>query len=108
MAAVELLSLYHNNDNLLKLEGLTDEETGLFINNATVTAVLKHRRGGEVDGQAWPLAMAYVAASNGNYTGVIDAGINVVIGNRLTAEITVAAPGLDGFFVRHLVVVVRE
>ena len=97
--------LYHRNDNLLELLGLRNEITEEFVDDATVTAVVKDRQGTEIGGQSWPLAMTYVTASEGNYLGVIDAALDVEPSDRVIAEITIAVTGgLEAFFKLPLIV----
>lgn len=39
----------------------------IYVNDATVTVTLYDASGTEVTGQAWPLTLDYIAASNGEY-----------------------------------------
>lgn len=62
---------YVANTNELLLTGLKSELDDTFINNASVTATVLDKDGDEVGGETWPITMAYVAASNGNYRGTL-------------------------------------
>jgi hypothetical protein len=62
--------LYPGNDNVLTLTGLSDLLTGQFQNGAVVTATLYDQFSNPVPG-ASNIVMNYVAASNGNYQGII-------------------------------------
>lgn len=91
--------LYYKNDTLLKITGLKNPINNEFINDATVTAVVKDKFGAEVGGQSWPMTLSYVTSSNGDYQGVIEADIAVNIGDRITIEVTATATGdLEAFF----------
>lgn len=80
---------YYKNDTLLEVSGLSDEATDAYINNATITAVVKDKDGAQVAGQSWPLTLAYVAASDGDYRGVLEDTLAVEIGDSLMAEVTI-------------------
>jgi hypothetical protein len=89
---------YYLNDSLIDLTGLKDDSTGSFVTNATVTAVVK-KAGVNVTGQSWPLTLTYITASDGNYRGILEAALNVSVGDRLTLEVTVdAGSGREAFF----------
>ncbi len=77
-------TLFISNDNLVRLIGLKRASTGAYINNATVTVTLKTLAGVDVSGVAWPLTMAYVAASDGDYFVEIPAA--AVITKNITYE----------------------
>lgn len=63
------LKIYIDNDVILELKGLTDQNDGSFLNNKTVTARVIDESDVEV---VTPQAIAYVAASNGDYKGVVN------------------------------------
>ena len=90
---------YYKNDNLIELTGLKDEATDTFVNDATVTAVMKSAAGAQIAGQSWPLTLSYIGSSDGVYRGILDAAAEVAIGDSVTIEITIAASaGRDAFF----------
>jgi len=90
---------YYKNDTLLELAGLKDEVTEAYINTATVTATVKNAAGTAVTGQAWPLTLSYVTASDGDYRGVLEAALSVAVGDRLTVEVTIdGGSGREAFF----------
>jgi hypothetical protein len=62
--------VYINSDNVIKLAGLADD-TGAYINDATVVVTLVNDSDAEVTGETWPLTMNYVAASNGDYKATL-------------------------------------
>ena len=71
-----------------------DAAAGTYINDATVTATIKTKSGSTVAG---PIAMSYVAASNGLYRGTIADDLAVTLGVSYVAEITAdGGAGLKG------------
>ncbi len=96
MATVQIL--FRNNDHLLTLTGLQDSSDLSFVNDATVTATVKDINGNDVTGIVWPLTLAYVAASNGNYEVVLDKAIVITPGIEYVTEITVVSGSRDAFF----------
>jgi len=65
------MAVFAANTNLLELTGLKDAITGAFINDATVTATVVDEDGVAVSGASWPVTLAYVSASNGDYRAVL-------------------------------------
>ena len=59
-------------DNLFEVTGAQNVLTGDFLNSATVqVTVVDATTETEVNGETWPLTLSYVAASNGDYRGVL-------------------------------------
>lgn len=84
------------NEGCLKVEtgdGCEQIDGFVYINNATVTVTLKDRTGADVAGEAWPLAMNYVAGSSGVYRATLAFGLSLQDCKPFTAEI-VADGGL--------------
>lgn len=71
--------------------GLKDHVTGSFINDATVTGVLKDAAGSTVQS----ITFAYVAASDGNYRGTITAAANLVATYAYELTVTATAGSLQ-------------
>lgn len=91
--------IYDQNDNLVTLSGLRDEQTEEYIADATVGATVKDKYGVAIAGQDWPLVMDYVTGSDGNYQGVLEAALEVDVGEKVTVEVTVdAGNGREAFF----------
>lgn len=90
--------LFPGNDLTLRVNGVRDEVTSDYLNAATVTAVVKKTNGEEVAGQTWPLTLDYVAASNGNYIGNLEAGNTIVKGRTYKVEVTAQYGGFAGFW----------
>jgi hypothetical protein len=63
--------LYKKNEQKIQYIGLKDD-TGAYVNNATMTANMLDLQGNAIT-EITNLNMAYVAASNGNYEGVVAA-----------------------------------
>lgn len=101
--------IYKGNDMVLELRGLASEVTGDYLNYATVAVTLKDASGVEVSGESWPLAMAYVASSNGKYRATLADTLSLTDRARYTATITAdAGAGLKGEWVEDLVCQLRK
>lgn len=82
-------ALLQLSDNLLEVVGAKNAATGAHINSATVTAILVDANSGaQIAGQAWPMTLAYVAGSNGDYRGTVNDDIVVTKGQQVIARIT--------------------
>ena len=89
------------NDQTLDVTGVQNKVSGTYINNAVVTARVKHLNGDDVTGQAWPVTLAYVTSSDGNYRGVLEDGLELIAGKRYSIEIRIdAGSDVIGFFRR--------
>ena len=104
----ECKAIYDKNDNTIKALGLKIESTGVYLDgDDTVTVTLKDLAGTNLTGQSWPLTLAYVAASNGDFTGVLLAALALTSSQEIVAEISVAElGGLVAFW--KLPLIVRE
>lgn len=74
---------------LAEVLGVYDQVAAAYLNGASVTLTLRRTDGVAVTGQTWPLALAYVAASNGDYRGTISAAVAVRRGETLVAEVNI-------------------
>lgn len=87
-------TLYISNDNRIKYIGLKDAD-GNYQNAATVEVTLNDSNGNALSGQTWPLALSYVAGSNGDYQEVLQDTISgLKDGDQLTAVIDITSAGL--------------
>ncbi len=87
MADLKLLTL--TTDNLVSLEGLTDQSSGGgFVNTATVTARVLDKAGVVL---ASGISLPFVSGSNGNYEGTIQDTVLAVQGEMVTIEVTAIA-----------------
>lgn len=81
------MTVFVANTNVIDLTGLKNEITDAFINDAAVTVTIKTVAGVEVAGETWPVSMGYVAASNGNYRGILSDEIELVAKSKYIAHI---------------------
>lgn len=79
---------FHQNDNLLEVLGLKDEAAGSFLNGATVAVTVADLKGNQVSGETWPLVMAFVAGSNGDYRATLKESLGFASGQEYVADIT--------------------
>ena len=91
---MDVQTIFVGNDMLLEVSGLKDDVTGDYLNAATVTVTLKDSAGSNVSGQAWPLTLSYVTASNGVYRATLIDSLSVTANARYVA--TVIADGGEG------------
>lgn len=92
-------TLFIGNDQILAVYGLKDKVTDTYINNATVTATVKTTAGVAVPGQSFPMTLAYVASSNGDYRGTLEDGLTLLPNKQYVVEVTAdAGNDLIGFF----------
>lgn len=75
------------NSLVLDLIGLRSHVEETFINNATVTVTVKDKAGTDVLGATWPLSMAYVAASDGDYRAILPSTLEMLKNKIYTAFI---------------------
>ncbi len=87
-----------SNTNLLEVIGLKDAVTGAFINGATVTATIKDKAGAVVLGQTFPVTLAFVSGSNGDYRATLVKALLLVDDTEYIAEITATDTAGDGFW----------
>jgi hypothetical protein len=91
-------TLYLQNDHVLQLDRLRDAD-GVYVNNATVQCIsIKNASGVDVSGITFPLALAYVAASNGKYRATLQDTASFVAGHQYKAIVTVDGGGLQARF----------
>jgi hypothetical protein len=90
--SLEVLAI--GSDNLVRLDALTNASSGAFINNATVSYVLKDAKGTIIINTT---TMAYVAASNGRYEGTIPYTTTLALNNYFTIEVTAVGGGFTIF-----------
>jgi len=91
------MTAFVGNTNVLELTGLQNALTAAYINDATVTVTVKDAAGTAVSGETWPLAMSYVAASNGDYRAVLVNGLALLAGRKYVAHIDAdGGADLDG------------
>lgn len=79
------MTAFVGNPNLLSLNALQDEVTGSYINDAYVETTLQTSAGVDLTGMTWPVELAYVASSDGDYRAVLEADINITAGVKYIA-----------------------
>lgn len=87
------LVIYDDNSNLLTIEGVKNEQSGAYINNAVVTVTLKDRDRKNLAGTTWPVTLSYVTASNGNYSGTVASTIKYPVGEFGLCIVQITASG---------------
>ena len=91
--------IFIGNDNLITVDGVEDESTGLFINTATVTMTLQDSTPADVAGQVFPAALTYVAASDGTYQGTLEDTLSLTTSEQYTLIVDIdAGAGLIAHF----------
>lgn len=78
-----------SNTGVLDLLGLKSHIDDTFINSASVSFTVKDKAGADVTGIGitWPQTMDYVAASDGDYRGIMPAALALVPKQHYTAFI---------------------
>ena len=74
-------------DNLVSLTGLLDVVTSLYVNAATVSAVLTDATATVIT----TITLVYITSSNGNYQGILPASITSTLANGVIYFVTVTA-----------------
>lgn len=87
-------TIYIDNTGVVELDELKNSITDAFINDANVTATIQ-LNGVDVDGQAWPLTLDYVEASDGKYRGLASADLQLVKDRTYTAIVEVVSGSLE-------------
>jgi hypothetical protein len=82
------MTVFVANTNVLELLGLKSAIEGTFINDATVAVTVKDKTGTNVTGETWPLSMAYVTTSNGNYRAILKDTLPLANGQKYKAHVT--------------------
>ena len=105
--------LYLQADNNIKITGLSDADTAAYLNSATVTYAIKNEAGSTITGATGTLD--YIAASNGNYLGVVDATVMVLnsttpftLTGNFFIEITIVQGNYNDFRVEPATVAYRS
>lgn len=88
-------SVYISADNDLVVTGLSVAATGSYLNSATVAAQLRDSAMGAITGG--DVTLSYVAASNGNYLGVLPSTITITDGQRLWCDLTISSGSYNDF-----------
>ena len=92
-----IIYLYPLNTQVIEVDGLVDEISGNFLNGASVSATLFDDHGNP-DPVLNNIPMIYVAASNGNYQGVVPDTFNAALGSGYTLQITADSGGAQALW----------
>lgn len=98
-------ALYIANDHAIELRELTNGATGERVEAATVLCTLYDAEGVEIAGQAWPLVLAHIG--QGDYRGTLDSTLALTERQRVRAEISASAGGLDAHWTLRLTAIPR-
>jgi hypothetical protein len=101
--------IYQANDNLIEVLGLQDYVTGSYGDGSAsvhLTAI-KDSLGNVVTGVTFPIVLAYVTSSNGDYRGVVDKNLALLAESSYTAIIDATIGTLDAHWELPLVCKVR-
>lgn len=80
------------NDQSITVEGVTDSDSGEYIEDAVIQARLYNLDGTEVSGASWPITLSYTG-SLGTYRGVLEDAIALEPDTAYELDISVTAPG---------------
>ena len=89
------MTVFIGNTNVLDLIGLKDALLGTAIGTASVSVTVKDLGGMAVTGTTWPIAMACIDTTNGNYRGIIPETLVLTPGYPYRAVVDVDA-GVGG------------
>lgn len=90
------IQLFVGNTMNVLLSGLQFEGEAGYINDAVATVSIFNSNGTEVTGETWPLALDYVAASNGDYEAVLNEDLALVKNKTYTVEVIAEKDGNEG------------
>ena len=91
-----LARLRPGNTTRISIEGLRDQASGLYVNNATAEVTITDIEGVEIEGETWPLELTYEEDSDGNYSAEVDYLAEISPGYRYTINITATAGSKRG------------
>lgn len=83
--------LLKDNDMVLEVSGLQNKITGAYLNAAAVAVTLADTAGAAVAGETWPLALSYVASSDGVYRATLEESLGISKDAEYIATVTADA-----------------
>lgn len=86
------IKMFIGNSTVLKLEALRFEGSTTYIDDAVVEATLTDTDGNDVTGENWPVTLDYISNSNGEYSYILPATIEITE-NELYYMTVVATSG---------------
>lgn len=99
--------LFDKNDHTIRVIDLKRTDTDVFVIDAVVTVVMVDSNDVPVSGPTWPLALAYVSGTDGEYMAVIDKAAVENIGDFQELQITAVKDSIDAYWQIPLQVVKR-
>jgi len=88
------IAIYVGSDNRIELTGLRDPDDDSYVNDATVTALLKDSTDtSTISGSS--ITLTYVTGSDGDYRGSIPSSVSLTAGTAYYARITATSSGRD-------------
>ena len=97
MAVIPILTLFPSNDNLFIVKGLSTVDSGgntVYLTGAATVTMTLLRANVQVTGATWPIALSYIANSNGDFQGDLPDVLVVTAPESLTLKL-VADNGAD-------------
>jgi hypothetical protein len=91
-------NLYVGNDNDIKVNGVQSASTGVYVDNAILTAQVYDKNGSAVGS---PVTLSYVANSNGNYLGTLPASTPLVADHKYLIVCTASNIGFETTLTRY-------
>lgn len=91
--------VYIANGNIVTGEGLRNDLSGNYVNDAVVTAQLKESDDDDADDVGDAVTLVYVEGSDGEYRGLLD-GSDLQRSDSLVLQVDAVADGLPAFRVR--------
>ena len=98
--------IYINSDNPIDVIEVTNETTGEYINNATVTTSLVDKATGI---EVASVALSYISGSDGSYRGIIPDDTVLTAFQKLIAKVSIdGGAGLQKYYEVDCVAVVDK
>jgi hypothetical protein len=87
--------LYIDNNNVIELQSLTNDATGVVDTGATVTVTIQDTSGDSVAGQVWPATLSLVSESplTGKYRATLDYDLVLLANRKYRAVVTAVGSG---------------
>lgn len=92
-------ALYVGNDATLTATALKNDAAGTFLNSATVTCQPYNLATGTAVAVGSPVTLSYVAASSGNYAGVLESSVidgGFAVDDPYRLDFAAAQSGVNG------------
>jgi len=93
---VRELIFLQGSSNVLEVQKLKNKVTDTYLDAAaTVEVTLLDPSGAPVAGSTWPVALAYVAASEGLFRGILPPAVAVVAGEWYEVQLNITSGSLS-------------